>query len=415
MTTMISFHSQLPASPLIRFSGRSSDREKAGVSAEILSVSPKGLLGTDSGEQIHGLTQAAESLGLDVTRQTLAQDKPRTVRALVQEALARVNVLFLTGGRPPHQILASGFKPVAETEDSFGSVGVWASKKSKAGNPQKILVSLAGAGKDIKRLWADDILPKLLPLLPSNLSASPQTRFNVVGLTAAEVADKLDGLPEVQGLKVKILENRRETTVLLTVGKKTKTVPENAFSEAATAIRERLGDACYGDSGKSLEEVVAGLLKAKKWTVSTAESCTGGLISARLTDVSGSSDYTRLNVVTYHENAKKKMVYVAPKTIREHTVYSAQVAAEMAQGLLKRAKTDIGVSISGLAGFAEGERVPGGTAFIALSGLTDAPVVKKVFVDPAQYSRKEIKHRFSQHALNYLRLYLEGTLKGDAF
>ena len=162
-----------------------------------------------------------------------------------------------------------------------------------------------------------------------------------------------------------------------------------------------------------LETWVAGMLRATGQTVAIAESCTGGLISHRLTNVSGSSAYTLLNVVTYSNMAKVNELNVPADIILSHGSVSIPVVLAMARGIRKRAKATYGVGISGVAGPDGGtEQKPVGLAYVAISGPNNQELVQEIKVN-TRYDREDIKFGFSQHVLVLLARQLQAASQGD--
>lgn len=140
-------------------------------------------------------------------------------------------------------------------------------------------------------------------------------------------------------------------------------------------------------------------------TLSTAESCTGGYVSKRLTDVPGSSIYTTLNVVTYSNQAKQKILKVPESILIEHGAVSAQCAKAMATGVLKFSGADIGVSVTGIAGPDGGtDEKPVGLVYFGLAAKEF--VTSKEVRFSSKYSREEVRYRSASEALNMVRLYL---------
>ena len=122
------------------------------------------------------------------------------------------------------------------------------------------------------------------------------------------------------------------------------------LQKAQDEVSSRLQDYIFSYGEKTLEEVIAGLLTEKKLTIAVAESCTGGLITNRLTDVSGSSDYLERGLVTYSNAAKISMLGVPAEVIEKHGAVSEETARLMAEGVRKIAGTDLGLSSTGIAG-----------------------------------------------------------------
>ncbi|HSA06275.1 MAG TPA: nicotinamide-nucleotide amidohydrolase family protein [Candidatus Gastranaerophilales bacterium] len=154
------------------------------------------------------------------------------------------------------------------------------------------------------------------------------------------------------------------------------------------------------------EKIIGEMLLHKKITVSIAESCTGGLISSRLTDISGSSAYIKLNLVTYSNDAKIKTLGIQPELIKNYGAVSEPVAKAMAEKVRLVAQTDIGLGVTGIAGPDGGTpEKPVGLVYIGISDGNQTKVYK-VNINPA-FSRLIIKHEASEHALLFLKLFLQ--------
>jgi nicotinamide-nucleotide amidase len=157
----------------------------------------------------------------------------------------------------------------------------------------------------------------------------------------------------------------------------------------------------------TLERKIGKILQERSLTLGLAESCTGGLVTSRITDVPGSSAYFMAGFVTYSNEAKTKFLSVPDKIIARHGAVSNIVAERMAKGVHAAAGVDIGVSITGIAGPAGGSaEKPVGTVFIGLA------TKKEVFVRKFLFSgnRREVRKRSSEEALTMLFDYLEGRL-----
>jgi PncC family amidohydrolase len=149
------------------------------------------------------------------------------------------------------------------------------------------------------------------------------------------------------------------------------------------------------------EELIGKILIEKNMTLSVAESCTGGLISSKLTDISGSSQYIKFNFVTYSDEAKNKFLGVSKETLEVFGAVSEQTAIEMAQGMRKTAETDISLSITGIAGPTGGSiEKPVGLAYIAISDAQKTQVYK--INANSGLSRIEIKNFAANRALELL-------------
>jgi nicotinamide-nucleotide amidase len=197
-----------------------------------------------------------------------------------------------------------------------------------------------------------------------------------------------------------ILFNRSEIEIHLTAQAKTEQDAELLLDGLAGQIEERLGHAIFAFRGEKMEEVVGLRLAVGGFSLSVAESCTGGLISERLTEVPGSSVYFKEGVVAYSNDAKIRSLGVDSQLIRQHGAVSAQVAEAMAEGVRQRADTDFGLSVTGIAGPGGGsEEKPVGLVFIALAD--DAHTEHRKLTIPGD--RHLIRWRASQAALDLLR------------
>lgn len=157
---------------------------------------------------------------------------------------------------------------------------------------------------------------------------------------------------------------------------------------------------------KNYEKKIAKVMIKKNMVLSAAESCTGGLISSLLTDVSGSSSFIKSNFVTYSNEAKEKYLFVPNQTLQKYGAVSEQTAREMAQGLLKQTEANVAIGITGIAGPLGGSKEkPVGLAYV---GIADKKEVKayKILV-PKFYPRKFIKFCFAKSALKYLLDFIE--------
>ena len=153
------------------------------------------------------------------------------------------------------------------------------------------------------------------------------------------------------------------------------------------------------------EHAVARLLLKKSMTISTAESCTGGLISSRLTDIAGSSAFVKENYITYANEAKTKLLGVSEQTLKTHGAVSEQCALEMVQGLFDATGCDIALATTGVAGPDASENKPVGLIYIALKNKYTTKV-KKIELNP-RFKRKTMKFLFSQKALEFLIEFLK--------
>ena len=200
-----------------------------------------------------------------------------------------------------------------------------------------------------------------------------------------------------------ILASLGQIELHLTASARTAGEAADALDRAVSQLRDALGPSVYSVDGSALEAVVGELLFERGLTIAVAESCSGGLLASRLTDVPGSSRYFQRGVVCYSNEAKTELLDVPDALLREHGAVSEPVARAMAEGIAARAKTNVGVGITGIAGPGGGTpEKPVGTVVIAVTVNGDTTVrTLKLFG-----GREMIKFQSAQAAMNMLRLTL---------
>jgi nicotinamide-nucleotide amidase len=254
----------------------------------------------------------------------------------------------------------------------------------------------------------------VIPLLTCRLEQSkgpaprPITRliFHTWGLSEADVDAKLQGLlPRNAVVDLGLLASPSGVLVSLTTTPHS-TVKHETLAALADGVRDRLREWLYAEGHETMEEVVGRLLTAQRLTVATAESCTGGLIGHRLTQVPGSSAYVDRGVICYSNRAKTELLGVPADLIDKHGAVSAEVAAAMAKGIRERAGVSAGLSVTGIAGPGGATPMkPVGLVYIGLNAETGAAITKE---HRFHGDRSVIKQRSSQAALDLLRRWALG-------
>jgi competence/damage-inducible protein CinA-like protein len=190
----------------------------------------------------------------------------------------------------------------------------------------------------------------------------------------------------------------------LTAAANSRAEADEALDRAVGLLREALGSSVYSADGRALEAIVGEMLAARGLTVAVAESCSGGLLTSRLTDVPGSSAYVDRGVVCYSNRAKVELLGVRDEVIQAHGAVSEPVARAMAEGVARSAKVPVGLAITGIAGPGGGTpEKPVGTVVVAVAVNGDTHVrTLKLFG-----GREMIKFQSAQAALNMLRLMIQ--------
>ena len=230
--------------------------------------------------------------------------------------------------------------------------------------------------------------------------------MSTVGLTEVEIDSRLQRIiRESPAIQLSLLASTQGVSVVLREWNDVQKgrVDSGAIENMLMQVRISLGDSVYAEGHQSMEEIVGQYLKSSLYTVALAESCTGGLLGHRLTQVPGSSSYLDRAIVCYSNQAKQDLLGVPRKILQRHGAVSASVAQAMANGVRTRSKTDLGLSITGIAGPGGGtDKKPVGLVFIGIDGPHGSYTKKFRFYGV----RQDIKMRASQAALNMLRLYL---------
>ena len=232
------------------------------------------------------------------------------------------------------------------------------------------------------------------------------TTLKTFGLWESKIQELLTGcLPDLPSVALGFYPTFPEVSLKITgTGTDEQQVKKEIWL-FQQAIEKRIGEYIYSENNELMEEVVGRLLTAQAATVAVAESCTGGLITHRLTNVPGSSAYVERSFVVYSNRAKQELLAVPEAALAEHGAVSEAVALIMAQGARRSAGATYGLAVTGIAGPAGGSpEKPVGTVFIGVAGPQQT-IVKKLFFPG---SREKVKIMTSQMALNLLRQVLLG-------
>ncbi|MFZ5817824.1 MAG: competence/damage-inducible protein A [Bacillota bacterium] len=419
--------------------------------AELLFVGTELLLGEILNTNAQYLSERLALLGVDVYYQTTVGDNPERMRATFRQALSRADVVIASGGLGPtmdditREIAAEVTgRPLALDQQLVDELAAWFATRGRSmpeNNKRQCMVPagatvlrndrgtapgliipaeggravilLPGPPIELKPMFEQQVIPYLTDRLggvPLTL-VSRTLRFIDIGESALEEA--IGDLMEAQSDPT-IAPYAKTGEVHLRLATKARTAEEGLarIAPVEAEIRRRVGRHCYGIDATSLEEAVGRLLKERGLVLTLAESCTGGLVAKRITDVPGSSAYFSMGFTTYANEAKQRFLGVPEGLLAEHGAVSEPVAAAMAEGALRAAGADLAVGITGIAGPDGGTPAkPVGTVCFALAargekgGLPGGTWSRTVQL---WGSRADIRDRSATFALGMIRRYILG-------
>jgi nicotinamide-nucleotide amidase len=267
---------------------------------------------------------------------------------------------------------------------------------------KKLLILLPGPPHELKPMFENLVLPHFQKF---QKHYGARRVLKTAGLTESRIESLLvDVYPLQPSVKLTTLAYPGQIELhLFSLSRESQKEADKAIVDLEHELHKRLGDNIFSSSGEELEEVVGSLLRQAKKSLSIAESCTGGLLGHRITNVSGSSDYFLQGVLTYSNDSKTRILGVSSDLINRHGAVSREVAEAMAVGIRERSGSDIGISITGIAGPEGGSpEKPTGLVFAGLSWEGGTKVVKNIFLG----NREIVKSQSAQKALDILRHHL---------
>lgn len=262
----------------------------------------------------------------------------------------------------------------------------------------KSLIAMPGVPYEMESMVENFLLPHFQK--QSTGTVIRHRTLKTTGIPESFLATKLGNLDEIlQGAKLAFLPMPTGVRLRITVTEQTAARADEKIGMVERSIRQKVEKYIYGTDDEELEHVVGRLLTERKLTIAVAESCTGGLIANRITNVSGSSNYFERGVVTY-SNASKTELLGVPETLMQFGAVSKEVAEAMASGIRRAAKTDIGLSTTGIAGPTGGTlEKPVGLVWIGYADARETLALKFLFGD----NRLRFKERAAQAALELVR------------
>lgn len=400
------------------------------LTAEIISVGTELLLGNILNTNAQYLSRELAALGITVQRESTIGDNHGRLAEFVNEAKQRCDLLVFTGGLGPtaddltKETVAACFGDTLTFDPvEWDKIVAFFARTGRTTTPNnrkqamvpvhghKIIndhgtapgawfeqdghcaVLMPGVPHEMKAMWEEQVRPLLLASQNCTLHS---LTLRVLG-GESDLEYRVKHLLENENPTAAIYCKTGECEIRITARARDDQSAETMCRAYATKFYDLLGDAVYDEDVAGLEDTVVHTLQANGLTIATAESCTGGLIAQRLTNVSGASEVFGYGFVTYWEQAKARLVGVDPAVIAQYNVVSGPVAAQMALGAAKAAGAEIGISVTGVAGPTGGDAVrPVGTVYLG-AARGDTVYVKKLFV--SRPDRALIRARAAQAAL----------------
>lgn len=411
--------------------------------AEIITIGDELLIGQVINTNQAYLAEKLNTVGVFIERMTTVGDNPKDILDAFSSAWDRFDVVCVTGGLGPthdditKKIVCEFFKTdLVMNEDVLRDVKAIFAKRNmtwtksaddqvmvprtctvlrnstgtapgmmfedETGGRRKYFVVMPGVPFEMRSIVDEELLPLFAEARFGTVvrHLTLKTTGIAESVLAAELGD-VDGIIGRDGTTtLAFLPNPTGTKLRITVREKDAAEADSKLRAAEARIRTRVEKFIYSSDEKDLEDVVGELMVKRNLTLAVAESCTGGLISNRITNVPGSSRYFNRAFVTYSNESKTELVDISPELIRQHGAVSKEVAEAMAAGARSNAGVDIGLSTTGIAGPSGGSpEKPVGLVWIGYSDAKGSLALKFNFGD----HRLRFKERASQAALELLR------------
>ncbi len=406
------------------------------ITAEIIAIGSELLAPDRSDTNSLWLTEKLNSVGIEVKLKTIVGDDDSRLEEAIRDAIRRSKVVITTGGLGPtedditRKVAARALGRRLLLDDAllegirrrFASFGLTMPERNSRqamvidgaavlDNPNGTapglfiehegtsVALLPGPPREMQPMFENHVQPRLAE--KSGHVRVMRRVLKVAGIGESAVDEKIAPIyTRYTNPQTTILFNQSEIEIQLTARGRTEADAELLLDKLSGELEERLGHAIFAFRGERMEEIVGLRLSVGGYTLAVAESCTGGLIAQRLTEVPGSSRYFIEGVVAYSNDAKTRTLGVEPILLLENGAVSAAVAEAMAEGVRQRANTDFGLSVTGVAGPGGGsEEKPVGLVYIALAD--DAHTEARKLMIPGD--RQLIRWRASQAALDLLR------------
>ncbi len=417
------------------------------MNAHILAIGTELTLGQAVDTNSAWLAQQLAGIGIHTTRHVTVGDDLADITAEIRESAEAAELVLITGGLGPtpddltrDALAAAMGVELAFHAESFEQIAAYFRSRNRRmheRNRVQAMIPLGatpientrgtapglrarlgranifvmpGVPAEMKVMFERDLLPYLRER-GGAVGVIVQRTLRSFGMAESEIGEKIADLMQ-RGRNPAVGTSAADLVITIRINADGPTAEAaKALAERdAAAVRERLGSYIFGEDDDRLETAVARLLIERRRTVSTAESCTGGLIAKRLTDIPGSSASFVQGFVTYANEAKTRLIGVPERLIAAHGAVSREVAGTMAEGCRRVSGTDYALAVTGIAGPTGGTpEKPVGLVYVALA-TPERTIVRELRVGE-NLSRWEIRDRAAKGAVNMLRLELVGQAR----
>ncbi len=407
--------------------------------ADIITIGDEILIGQVIDSNSAFIAEQLNQIGIKIRQILSVSDSEDSITGALDDSIEHTDLIIMTGGLGPtndditkvtlskyfNTKLVRNKSALDKIEQYLKSRGVPASERilSQADVPENcqvlqnsngavpgmlfrssngtVVISLPGVPFEMKGILTEEVIP----WLKSNfaLPVRMQRTFLLAGDAEATVADRLkdfeSSMPD--NISLAYLPSPGLLRIRLGITGKDQKVVEEQFARYCSMLKTELGENLFGYDNDTLESVVGNLLKEHSFTLSTAESCSGGNIASQIAGVPGASDYFIGSIVAYSNEIKKNILGVRDEDLSQHGAVSEEVVVQMAEGVKKLMKTDFAIATSGIAGPTGGtDEKPVGTVWIAVA----TPESTKAFKYWFGTDRGRTVVRSTLEALNFLRI-----------
>ncbi|HKH11013.1 MAG TPA: competence/damage-inducible protein A [Rubrobacter sp.] len=411
-------------------------------SAEIVTIGTEMLLGDLVDTNTAWISQRLAALGVSMYRHTTVGDNNERIIGALQDAASRADLVVTTGGLGPTSDdltnaclgMLTG-RPMVEYPEARRHIDEKFAKFGREPTPSNykqalfpegarlipnplgtapgalvewegtLFATLPGVPSEMKRMFEETLEPLIRERSDGSIVSKT---LHFAGIGESALAEKVQDFLDASDPTVAPLAGQGRVRLRITTRAATEEEAHGKIEPVEREILARLGEYFFGEDGETLEGSVGRLLGGRGATVALAESCTGGLISKRLTDIAGSSAYFEEGFVTYSNASKTRVLGVPEELLVEHGAVSGPVARAMAEGARELSGADYGLSVTGVAGPGGGtDEKPVGLVYV---GVADAEgtVAEKLDLTAWARSRGSIRERSANGALDLLRLRIEG-------